>query len=130
MTYLKIPYLSRHELSAIFAKTQQEEGCILYRRDDQPRNNPNVIVLRGRHYTVTRVVWAETYSMNQAAEHELETHEVVHLAECPHAGGQRADGTYNKLCINPAHLKLGDHVEAAVNRFARQARAKQGAIYV
>lgn len=108
--FKSIPYLTRAERQAILDEcVRTDEGCLLYRPNDVP--GERTVTVRGERHKVARVMWAETYAHGVAATEALDTHEVIHIAECPHTGDDT--GHSKDYCVEPTHLKLGDRVEQA-----------------
>jgi len=104
MTYKRLPFLTRAERAAILECCQRTpEGCLIFTPPHGGR--PNLFVIRGQSYQVTRLVWSEKHCHSHAAELALHTHEVIHIAECPHTGGRHVG--LIPLCIEPTHLRLG-----------------------
>lgn len=112
MAYKTLPFLTRKELQSIIESCERtEDGCLIW----TPRNNsPNLISIHGGLWCVQRLMWSEFNVHTLDLRHKLDTHEVIHIAECPNTG-------YGKpLCIEPTHLTLGDQVNR--NRYANERR--------
>lgn len=113
----RIPFLSARELQAIFDSARRTgDGCLIY-RGPSPQA-PHSVLIRGQLYVVTRVVWAETYGWSGAALERLARLEVIHVAECPHAG--RTHRAPCDICIEPTHLTLGTITERISNQLKRK----------
>lgn len=112
-TYAKLPILDAEELQAIFAAGERTpDGCLIVAPGAYGQRNPLSINIQGRICNVSRLVWAETYG-----EADLDTHDVVHIPECPHTSANGETG-YRPVCIEPTHLALATKQETV--RFSRE----------
>lgn len=100
MTYKTLPFLTKQERDLIRDScTRTEDGCLIFQAAEGLACH--LIRIRGQLYSVARIVWAETFGITCDAMLRLNTHDVIHIAECPNVG-------YGKpLCVEPTHLALG-----------------------
>lgn len=102
MPFKSLPFLTARELRALIEScTRTPEGCLLY---EGPHDRPGLYFVRGEFHVAARLMWAEHYATTAVNLDLLNTHEVQHIAECPHPAHD-----YGPRCIEPTHLQLGLH---------------------
>jgi hypothetical protein len=105
-----LPFVDDEFLDAIHARAERTpDGClVLHPRHE--RHRPNRVNFERQYFQLTRLIYAEN-----EGEVGLDSHEVVHIAECPHT-----EGPGKPLCIEPSHLALVTHEEYIRIRSIRQ----------
>jgi hypothetical protein len=114
--FKKIPLsFGRNEERLIASMVERNaDGCLIV-QTESPKHNPQVLIISGQRWAIGRVA----YALANCDTGQMDSCEVIHIAECPNTGGEKPDGTYYPLCIEPSHLCLGSEELKAKNRDER-----------